>query len=102
WAGGGGGGRRSGLSRRTHSGAVSWRKMALALVVALFARTKRRTVKAYATATQAVPRSGRRRALGMVAAMKSAATAERPKLICQPLSWHSLIAAPAVDQRVAA
>jgi hypothetical protein len=92
----------TGLRSRTQSGAVSWRKMALALVVDLFARTKSRTVKAYATATPATARSGRRRAAGMIAAMKSAATAERPKLICQPLSWQSLIAAPAVDQRVAA
>ena len=91
-----------GLSSRTHSGAVSWRKMALALVVALLARTKSRTVNAYATATAATPRSGRRRVWGKRAAMKSAATAERPKLICHPLSWQSLIAAPAVDQRVAA
>ena len=36
----------TGLRSSTHSGAVSWRKMALALVVALLASTKSSTVKA--------------------------------------------------------
>src|SRR4029077_364461 len=91
-----------GERNRTYSGAVDWRKIVLAEVVRRLARTNRTSVAAYAAPTRKTRQVHPRRAAGMSNQSTTAATPERNPAICQPVNAAALIAAPPVENRIAA
>src|ERR1039458_2106133 len=76
--------------------------MAFAAVVSRFAMTNAISVAAYAAATGAMRKFQPRRGWGITASKTSAATAERKQATCQPVRDADLMAAPPVENRIAA
>ena len=70
--------------------------------VSRFAITKAINVAAYAAATGAIRQLQPRRAWGSAASRTSAATPERKQATCQPVRVADLMAAPPVENRIAA
>ena len=76
--------------------------MAFAEVVSRFAIAKATDVAAYAAATGAIRQLHPRRAWGNAASRTSAATPARKQATCQPVRVAALMAAPPVENRIAA
>ena len=93
--------RSQGPSIKVNSGAADCRKMALAAVVSLLARTNRIIVVAYTAPTATTRRFQRRLAAGTRTSNVSAATPERNDATCQPVRDVALMAAPPVENSVA-
>jgi hypothetical protein len=81
---------------------VACRKIVLAAVVSLFASTNKIIVAAYPTPTTAGIFPKPRRAAGSMRSTAIAATAERNDATCQPVRCVALIAAPPLENKIAA